>query len=180
MIEISTSNNNFYMDKFNKIIELKHEKENMIKKYHEEIDLFANEFAEMIMNPQIDKNTNTCVVSIKFKIGETLIENLSDREIAERKNITMVIELDKTLGSSIPSFWVYDGDEPFRKLFAKYYKEINDIMFRTMHDIILDMLNQLIEIPGFEDLNFKFYDDNHPIVLEIPIRNPKYSASATN
>ena len=32
MMEISTSNNNFYMDKFNKIIELKHEKENMIKK----------------------------------------------------------------------------------------------------------------------------------------------------
>lgn len=32
MMEISTSNNNFYMDKFNKIIELKHDKENMIKK----------------------------------------------------------------------------------------------------------------------------------------------------
>lgn len=132
------------------------------------------------MNPQIDKNTNTCVVSVKFKIGETLIENLSDREITERKNITMVIELDKTLGSSIPSFCVYDGDEPFRKLFAKYYKEINDIVFKTMNDIIHDMLNQLIEIPGFEDLNFKFYDDNYPIVLEIPIKNPKYSASATN
>ena len=32
MMEISTSNNNFYMDKFNKIIELKQEKENKIKK----------------------------------------------------------------------------------------------------------------------------------------------------
>ena len=181
MMEISRSNNNFYMDKFNKIIELKHEKENMIKKYHEEIDLFAHEFAEMIMNPQIDKNTNTCVISVKFKIDETLIENLSDREITERKNITMVIELDKTLCSSIPSFGVYDGDEPFRKLFAKYFKEINDnIRFRTMYYIIHDMLNQLIEIPGFEDLNFKFYNEDYPIVLEIPIKNPKYSASATN
>ena len=179
MMEISTSNNNFYMDKFNKIIELKHEKENMIKKYHEEIDLFAHEFAEMIMNPQIDKNTNTCI-SVKFKIDEIPIENLSDREIAERKYITMVIELDKTLGSSIPSFGVYDGDEPFRKLYAKYYNEINVIMFRTMHVIIHDMLNRLIEIPGFEDLNFKFYNDDYPIVLEIPIKNPKYSASATN
>ena len=32
MMEILTSNNNYYMDKFNEIIELKHEKENMIKK----------------------------------------------------------------------------------------------------------------------------------------------------
>ena len=60
MMEISTSDNIYYMDKFNEIIELKHGKENMIKKYHEEIDLFAHEFAEMIMNPQIDKNKNTC------------------------------------------------------------------------------------------------------------------------
>ena len=136
------------------------------------------------MKPQIDKDTNTCVVSVKFKISGTLIENLSDREIAERKNITMVIELDKNLGSNTPSFYGYDDDEPFRKLFAKYYNEINHIMCRTMHDITHDithdMLNQLIEISGFEDLNFKFYDGNNPIVLEIPIKNPKYSASATN
>ena len=128
MMEISTSDNIYYMDKFNEIIELKHGKENMIKKYHEEIDLFAHEFAEMIMNPQIDKNKNTCI-SVKFKIDEIPIENLSDREIAERKYITMAIELDKTLGSSIPAFCVYDGDEPFRKLFAKYYKEINDAFY---------------------------------------------------
>ena len=32
MMEISTSDNIYYMDKFNEIIELKHGKENMIKK----------------------------------------------------------------------------------------------------------------------------------------------------
>ena len=178
MMEISTSNNNFYMDKFNEIIEQKHLKENAKNKYNEEIDLFAHEFAKMIMNPQIDKNKNTCL-SVKFKIGTTLIENLSDSEIAEYKYITMVIELNKVFGSNILSLYV--DDDPFRKLFVKYYKEIDNVTYnKTMCNIMRDMSDKLVTIPGFEDLKFQFCDSDYSIVLQMPIKNPKYSEPAAN
>lgn len=180
MMEISITNNNFYMDKFNEIIEQKHVKENMEKKYREEIYLFAREFAEMIKNPQIDKDKNTNV-SVKFKIGKskTLIEKLSDNEIAEYEYITMVIEIGKifSLNPNPHSSYI---DEPFHKLFVKHYNAINDNMYyKSEYDIMNDVLNRLVTIPGFEDFKCSLYNDGS-IEFEIPIKNPKYSAPAAN
>lgn len=127
------------------------------------------------MNPQIDKNKNTCM-SVKFTIKGIPLERFSDNEIASIEKITMIIEFKELLLLSSYNL----EDCPFCKLFVKYYKEINDFMCRTMHGITHDMLNKLITIPGFEYLTFKFYDDNYLIVLEIPIKNPKYSEPAAN
>ena len=175
-MEILTTNNNFYMDKFNEIIELKHAKAKMRKRYYEKINLFAREFAEMIKNPQIDKDKNTNV-SVKFKIGKYLIEQLSDMEIAQYEYITMVIELNKLIDPNI----FYTEDQPFHKLFMKHYNAINDNTYnKSMNDIIDDMLWQFCKIPGFENIKFWFYDNDCSIKLEIPIKNPKYSAPAAN
>lgn len=175
MCEISISDNNFYKTRFDEAIELKHSKENMINKYNEEINLFTREFAEMIMNPPIDKDTNTCM-TIEFRFGDVPLENFSDEEISSKEETTMIIQFKKLMLSSCCSF----ENCPFYKLFMKYVKSIKDIVYnRTRSEIIHDMLHQLNQLDGFKKSKWDILNDDS-IRLKLQIKNPKYSAPAAN
>ena len=74
----------------------------------------------------------------------------------------------------------YFEDCPFHKLFVKHFHAIKDIMYnRIISEITHDVLNQLETLQGFKDLKWGIFDDNS-IKLQIPIKNPNYSAPAAN